>query len=350
MPPYFFALAPLGWAWSSAVSLRAYMYRTGLLKTKRLACKVISIGNITAGGTGKTPMTALVVRRLLEKKLRVVVLTRGYGGTREGETLVVSDGKDTKLAASESGDEPALLAGLLPGLPIVMGARRFDAGMLAMERFSPDVAVLDDGFQHMALYRDLDILLMDARRPLGNGRVLPAGYLREPACASARADIVVLTRSEGLGEAEIEASRSLVRKVSGGRPAVTAKHVVSRMTRLWEDGEMGLEQLAGKGVFAFSGIADPASFALILKRLGAKIIKFRVFPDHHAYTQAELAEICAQAMEAGAGAVVTTEKDAVKLGRLERPGIDVFSVGVELELTGGAEALDRLITEKVLEG
>ena len=155
---------------------------------------MISVGNITVGGTGKTPATAFIARLLIGRGLKVAVLSRGYGGSMEGETAIVADGRTILLDAGQCGDEPYLLAATVPGLMVVMGADRYSAGMLAMERLSPDIFLLDDGFQHLRLRRDLDILLVDWARPFGNGRTLPAGLLREPLSAVQRADLVVYTR------------------------------------------------------------------------------------------------------------------------------------------------------------
>jgi len=346
-PLYFFALAPFGWAYSALMRARAFMYGRGLLRRRRLRCKVLSVGNLAAGGTGKTPMVVYLCRRLTGMGLRVAVLTRGYKGSREGETLVVSDGKGAVIDHLECGDEPALLSYLLPEVPVVMGADRYRAGILALERFSPDAVVLDDGFQHMALMRDLDILLADALHPFGNGRVMPAGYLREPSGAAARSDIVVLTRSDRAAGAELGVSIDAVSRASGGRPVLTAVHEPASLRKVWGKGKIDEDGLAGRGVFGFSGIAEPASFALILKRLGAKIVGLKHFPDHHEYTRGDVVSLSKMASSAGAELLVTTEKDAVKLKILPESDIEAFAVGVELVVTRGEELLDGLLRERI---
>ncbi len=176
-------LTPFAWLYSLALRLRALLYRSGILKTHRLPRPVISIGNITVGGTGKTPVTAYIARFLLAQGYRVAVLSRGYGGSLEGQTCVVSDGATIMLSARECGDEPYLLASTVPGLMVVIGTDRYAAGQLAMQQLSPDIFLLDDGFQHLRLHRDLNILLLDFSRPFGNGLTLPAGILREPLSA-----------------------------------------------------------------------------------------------------------------------------------------------------------------------
>ena len=156
---------------------------------------MVSIGNITVGGTGKTPVTAYIARFLLAQGYRVAVLSRGYGGSLEGQTCVVSDGLTIMLSAVECGDEPYLLASTVPGLMVVIGTDRYAAGQLAIEQLAPDIFLLDDGFQHLRLHRDLNILLQDFSRPFGNGLTLPAGILREPSSAASRADLVIFTRA-----------------------------------------------------------------------------------------------------------------------------------------------------------
>ena len=174
--------------------LRALFYEIGIFRVKRLPLPVISVGNITMGGTGKTPTVILIARELMARGKRVAVLTRGYGGSLEGETRIVSDGEKLFLSPAEAGDEPCLLASSLPGLMVVMGSDRYRAGCLALKELSPDCFILDDGFQHQRLGRDLDILLLDGTAPFNNGWTLPAGFLREPISAVSRADLVILTR------------------------------------------------------------------------------------------------------------------------------------------------------------
>lgn len=177
-------LTPWALLYSLAQRLRAELYRSGIVKTHRLPRPVVSIGNITVGGTGKTPVTAYIARFLMAQGYRVAVLSRGYGGSLEGQTCVVSDGATIMLSARECGDEPYLLASTVPGLMVVIGTDRYTAGQVAMQQLSPDIFLLDDGFQHLRLHRDLNILLLDYSRPFGNGWTLPAGILRslQPQC------------------------------------------------------------------------------------------------------------------------------------------------------------------------
>ena len=183
-------------AYSAGMRFWRWTYLSGLRKRKRLARPVISIGNLTVGGTGKTPFTICLARSLQQKGYRPAIISRGYKRRGDRRAMIVSDGSGIHSNAYWAGDEPVLMAGALPGVPVVVGSDRFEAGKLAITRFNPDMLLLDDAFQHLRLYRDLDILLMDAAQPLGNGFVFPRGTLREPADAAGRADVVVMTRAD----------------------------------------------------------------------------------------------------------------------------------------------------------
>jgi len=341
MPLYFFALIPLSWLYAFGTMLRALMYRIGLFKTYRLPCKVISVGNITAGGTGKTPMTIYLARRLKAAGLKVAVITRGYKGEAEGVVEMVSDGEGMLLQQRLAGDEATMLAMSLPGIPVVMGSDRYSAGTYAVQRFGPDVVILDDGYQHISLHRDLNILLLDAMHPFGNGRTMPAGYLREPAGAVKRADIVILTRADG-----IKADASYL-GIHRDIPVVRTAHRPKKLYRVWDGDEAEIETLSGNSVYAFSGVADPASFTLILKMLNAKITASSVYPDHHSYKEEDLTEMEARARETGAGFMVTTQKDAVKLAGLKRCMLDVYALEIEIEVVEGADALTDMLADRI---
>ncbi len=338
-PLYFFALAPFSLLYGLVVRVRAYMYRAGLLRVKTLPCRVISVGNLTAGGVGKTPMVIYLARRLAARGLKIAVLTRGYGGSLEGRTEVVSDGEQVLQGASEAGDEAVLLANSLPGAPVVMGRDRYRAGLLAMERFGPDAVILDDGYQHMALKRDLNLLLLDAARPFGNGFLLPVGCLREPPSAMKRADMVILTR------ADASTKNDQITKLAPSIPVIRAVHAAKSLTGL-RGGEMGLERLSGARVAAVSGIADPSSFTLILQKLNATITRSFEYADHHVYGPGDLADIKAAVAGTGADMAVTTKKDAVKLATLETGGLELAVLGIEMEFLDGAEALEARLPGK----
>ncbi|NVN89325.1 MAG: tetraacyldisaccharide 4'-kinase [Desulfuromonadales bacterium] len=300
-------LTPFAAMYSLAQALRSQLYRSGALQTRKLPRPVISIGNITVGGTGKTPVTAFIARRLLSQGLRVAVLSRGYGGTLEGQSAIVSDGQQTLLEAWQCGDEPYLLASTVAGLMVVIGSDRHAAGMLALEKLSPDVFLLDDGFQHIRLHRDLDILLLDHSRPFGNGRTLPAGLLREPRRAAERADIHIHTRCPK-GAPAVPAI--------GGKPSCRARHTLRDALPLKGGTPFPFGILRDRKALAFAGIAEPQNFFEGLHSQGVNLVSTVAFPDHVSYDGSRIAEL-AGAMEAsGADTLVTTEKDGVKLKQM----------------------------------
>jgi tetraacyldisaccharide 4'-kinase len=297
-------LTPFAWLYSSALRLRAGLHRSGILKTNRLPRPVVSIGNITVGGTGKTPVTAHIASFLLTQGYKVAVLSRGYGGTLEGQTCVVSDGATIMLGATECGDEPYLLASTVPGLMVVIGTDRYAAGGLAMQQMAPDIFLLDDGFQHLRLHRDLNILLLDFSLPFGNNMTLPAGILREPSSAIRRADLVIYTRTP-------EGARTTID--TRGIPACTARHAIVDLLPLKGGTPVPFTHCLGHSVLAFAGIADPDSFFAGLRAKGLNLVQTINFPDHVAYNKEQCDEIAEAMRTSGADYFVTTEKDGVKL-------------------------------------
>lgn len=284
---------------------RAVLYGYGILPSRRLPRPVISVGNLTMGGTGKTPMTLFLARELMARGKRVAVLTRGYGGSKEGETLIVADGTGLLLKPEESGDEPWLLGSALPGLMVVMGASRYAAGMLAMERLDPDIFIIDDGFQHLRLKRDLDILLMDGHRPFATGRTLPAGFLREAPAAARRADLIVFSRCSG-GKPPADG-------LLPGIPFSTSSHRIAGYAPLAGGDCRSLSDFGGRRVLAFAGIADPAAFFDGLEGAGVPLVATIAFPDHTAYGSTEMEALGRLKQSKKADCIITTAKDAVKL-------------------------------------
>lgn len=298
-------LAPPSAAYAAVMRLRATLYATGLFESVRLPRPVVSIGNLTAGGTGKTPAAALVASWFLERGKRPALLSRGYGGKVVKEPRVVSDGTTIFLGADEAGDEPLLLARSLPGLVVVVGSDRVAAGRLALEKFSPDLFILDDGFQHLRLQRDLDILLLDARRPFGNGCTFPGGLLREPLSAASRAGLLLATRSDG-------AVPPAVAAIAAGRAVIPSIHELTALLPLNGEKRSFAEMVGLKGL-AFAGIADPPSFFAALRAKGLGLAETISFPDHVRYGVEELEAIRATARSVDADYLVCTEKDMVKL-------------------------------------
>jgi tetraacyldisaccharide 4'-kinase len=301
------SLIPFSIIYALIQQSRASLYRVGILKSRRLPRPVISIGNITVGGTGKTPVSAYIARFLLAQGLKVAVLSRGYGGSLEGSTAIVSDGVTVLLEPDQCGDEPFLLARSIPGLMVVIGPDRYEAGLLAASTFSPDVFLLDDGFQHLRLHRDLNILLLDYSHPFGNGWTLPAGLLREPRSALARADMCIFTRCP-------EGAPSL--RTMPGTLVCNARHQLNTTRSFSEDIPMPFSTLQNRRFVAFAGIAEPQFFFEGLRAQGLNLAATLCFPDHAEYTDAQIAEITSALKASGADSVITTEKDGVKLKHL----------------------------------
>jgi len=301
--------------------LRALGYRLGLLRSYALPRPVISVGNITLGGTGKTPMVAWIAEYLIARGKRVAVLSRGYGGTARGEIRIVSDGTRVLLSAEEAGDEPCLLAEKVPGLLVVIGADRHQAGLRAMKEFSPDLFILDDGYQHLRLRRDLNILLLDAGAPFANGVTLPAGFLREPVSAAGRADLVVYTRTPATG---------VGRELFPAKPSCWTKHQFSGIVPLSGGQLAGFEAAKECRVMAFSGIADPEAFFSGLEQVGVRPVTTLSFPDHVPYGEAEVAAILRLKVASRSTLLLTTQKDAVKLVPFAERLTGCFAVILEL--------------------
>jgi len=302
-------LSFLSFPYGAAVGLRNILYDRKTLPQHRLPCRVVSIGNLTVGGTGKTPFTIFLAGALKKKGFRPCVLSRGYGASRTSPVGIVSDGGRISARYPETGDEPLLIARSLSGIPVVAGADRVLTGREALNRFGADVLVLDDAFQHRRLHRDIDIVLVDAGRPFGNGYLLPRGPLREPAGALRRADMIVR-----IGLAEQGTPPDPIAAL-GGRPLEVFSGLREPVDlRCGADGSsLPLAALRGKRIAAFAGIASPDAFRKMLERLQAQVVRFLAFPDHHPYGNDDVADIRRAAAEAGAEIIVTTEKDGVRL-------------------------------------
>jgi tetraacyldisaccharide 4'-kinase len=309
-------------------SWRRALYDRGWLRPRRLPCPVLSIGNLTVGGTGKTPMTAYLAQRLQAAGCRVAILSRGYGGRASGSN-VVSDGQQLLLKYPAAGDEACLLAQKLPGIPVVTGSDRFQAGLLAREKFHPDLFLLDDGFQHFQLYRDLDAVLLDAARPFGNGRLLPRGSLREPVATLRRPLVLILTRYES---GRHHSTWESVRAAFPAAAVIRSVFTVSRAHAYPGGQEIALADLSHLNLAAMAGLARPEVFAAGLEEVGIKLRHFMNFPDHHPYNTDELARAAAETRRRGADGLVTTAKDWVRLADIWNFPLPLFVVQQEVKL------------------
>ena len=321
---------------------REWLYARGVLRSRALPCSVVSVGNLTVGGTGKTPAVEMAVRTLIDLGHKPAVVSRGYGRHSKG-IQIVADAASIRLDAEESGDEPFLLARRLPGVPVVVGSNRYEAGRTALERFAVTAIVLDDAMQHRTLVKDLEIVMVRAVDSWGNGRLLPRGPLREPVHALARAHLVVVT-----GAAAPSAAPDVMAAVSRhapGVPVLSAQHVP---TECWESGTMRpvpLAGLAGARLLGFAGIAAPDGFRRTLTTTGARVTDVIAFMDHHWYTRDDVARLDARASDLGAEALITTEKDWVRLRSLPPPTRPVYVLSVQLVLTS-ADAEWRAVFRK----
>lgn len=305
-------------------NIRYYGYSHGLFPSRKLPLSVVSVGNISVGGTGKTPMTIYLSAFFRKHGKRVAILSRGYKGSSYHAVNIVSDGRKICLSPAEAGDEPFLVAEKLPGVPVLTGKDRGLLGEYARAHFSTEVAVLDDGFQHLKLQRDLDIVLLDGRNPLGNSYVLPRGMLRESPKQLKRAQLIVVTHpDETIGKEEIE---DLIRSYNQSAPVFWARYRPVALEELKTRETVSLDSLKGEKVVAVAGLGRPESFARLLAEIGAEVEETRWYPDHYRYRGNELGGI------ADSSIIVTTEKDAVKLRNLSIPQRTILVLSVELKV------------------
>ncbi len=327
------------------VGLEAYLlpYNSGVRKQTRLPVPVVAIGNLSSGGTGKTPMAALVAKHLQSTGRKIVLLSRGHGGQSESKRTarIVSDGKAVQLTPTEAGDEPVLLANSLPGVPVIVGRDRRVSGKLACETFVPDIILCDDALQFWQLHRDLNIVLLDAHRPWDNGFVLPRGLLREPPRHIKRAGIVVLTRANRATQKQLEQTRAQIAAYAPNVPVFCATHAPQNWVAVAANGGSGagilpLAHLRHEKAFVFSGIADHAEFVKTVRARGVHIVGERDFSDHHAYTPTDINEILRDARALGTTVLLTTEKDGVKvsplLAQADYGTLPVFALRVGMQV------------------
>ena len=333
-------LSLIAWLYGLGVAIRNYLYDKGIFEVHDLGARAISIGNITAGGTGKTPLVAYVARELAAKGEKVCILTRGYGREDENKRVLVSDGETVLADASIGGDEPVELATKLLGKAIVIAdADRVGAAEWAKRKFGVTAFVLDDGFQHRMVRRDVDVVCIDATDPFGRRKLLPAGRLRESAENLSRADVVVITRVE-----QAEDISDLISQISEIAPDSTVIECRTRLagarlltaeTQRRRDKKTKLElsgpSLPTEHLFAFCGLGNPESFFALLRQSRMDVAESRAFRDHHQYAQRDVDDLERSAREAGTEALITTAKDAVKLADL-RFSLPCYVAEIEVEM------------------
>jgi tetraacyldisaccharide 4'-kinase len=324
--------------------LRNWLYDKQIISAVKLACPVISVGNITVGGTGKTPCVIMLARILQARGFRCAVISRGYGGKNPQKTNIVSDGKTILLNAETAGDEPLLIARSLPGVPVITGARRIKTGKAAIDQFGVDVLICDDAFQHREIARDIDLVLLDSEKPLGNGRLLPRGELRESAAGLSRADCFILTRSE-----QAQPVDPVVDGIaqSSNVPIFRAAHQPQDLTKGDKSASWPISELQGKKICAFCGIARPESFKKILLKSDADIISFHPFPDHYSYSLYDLEELKSIYLNSGADYLVTTEKDVMRLRRYPEYLKILYALRIEMQIVPSSGLFEHFIMRQL---
>ena len=353
--PLRFLLIPFSWLYAISVQLRNALYTRGVFKTRELPCRVISVGNIVVGGTGKTPAVIAIAKHLQKEGMRVAILLRGYKRRVREKVTIVSDGEKVCASPIESGDEAYMMAKHLINVPILVGKCRYLAGQVALERFKVDVLLLDDGFQHRQLARDIDILTISATHPFGNPeKLLPVGTLREPLIALRRADLILLTHAN-TPNVSIHIKKA-VKRLAPNAPILESIYQPTHLYPLAFDknSERGtniltdMKELKGKRILAVCGIGNPNAFVATLTRCSVASVELLTFPDHHVYTETDKQRIYTVFQTTAADLIVTTQKDEQKLANLvENWGLPIVVLAVALVITEGAEKFtDVLLAAK----
>jgi tetraacyldisaccharide 4'-kinase len=354
-------LKALSWLFNLAVQARLWLYRNRIIRDHPLGCLVVVVGNLTVGGTGKTPVVEKFARALRDRGRKVAILSRGYKSkappfwkkawfgithTEEPPPRVVSDGSQVYLDSEQAGDEPYMLARNLPGVVVLVDKNRVKSGAYAIKRYGCDTLVLDDGFQYLSLKGRLNLLLVDKTNPFGNGHLLPRGILREPVKHLKRANYIFLTKSNGRRDTDLEA---LIARHKPDADLIECVHQPKYLQRLdstagSQEGREPLEGLRGKRVFAFSGIATPESFEKFLRDLGALLVGRERFLDHYRYTADDLQNLYDSAEREHADFLVTTEKDAVRISDPRGSPLPIYYLRLEIEIIRGASDFDEAVS------
>jgi len=346
----------LSFIYLAVVQLRLYLYRKRILKERQLGCLVISIGNLTVGGTGKTPVVEKFARALQSGGRRVAILSRGYksidrrkkktwweralGQGPETTPRVVSDGKRVLLDSGTSGDEPYMLASNLRGVAVVVDKDRVKGGLHALKELGVDTLLLDDGLQYLHLKHRLDIVLVDRQAPFGNEHLLPRGTLREPPRNLRRASYIFITKCNGESNTELI---QRIRQHNRTAEIIECTHKPLYLKHVYREERLPLDFLKGLYIGSLCGIAAPESFEEGLRKLGAKIELSRHFADHHRYAQKELTSFLQRCVRRDVSAVVTTEKDAVRLPVLDNLEVPIYFLRVEIEILNGQETWEQCV-------
>lgn len=337
-------LLTLSFITSKSTKLRRHLYSRGLLPSKELPCKVISIGNVVVGGSGKTPLT-ITIAKLLKKntELKLAIASRGYKSRSKGIS-VVSDGEKILLNIDEAGDESYMMAKKLADVPVIIGKDRYKSGLLAINLWGTEVLILDDGFQYLKLKHNVDLITIDSTETQRLNYILPRGYLREPLASIKNADAIVLTRVDQCND--IDNIYKIIRKIDNTLPIFESIYEPISLVEIGSSKSVSFERLKGSKILAVSGIANPKSFVKTLNFLNPSKINAVSFPDHHNYSQKDIENIEKMAIDSKSDVIITTEKDAYKLINISF--IPVLALAIELKfLDLGEKELLNLIYNKI---
>ncbi len=349
-------LAALSWLYRGIVQLRLWLYRKRVIRERQLGCLVVSIGNLTVGGTGKTPVVEKFARALQSGGRRVAILSRGYkskkppllkrlvnrfGSDQEFVPRIVSDGKKLLLDSRLSGDEPYMLASNLKDVVVLVDRDRVKSGLYAVEKMGCDTLLLDDGLQYIKLKHRLDIVLIDRQAPFGNEHLLPRGTLREPPPNLRRASYIFITKSEP--GADNTGLIHRIRRYNRTAEIIECAHRPRYLRHVYDGSQLPLEFLRGRRVAALSAIAQPDSFEKALRELGAEIELSRHFADHHRFSAREIAGFIRRCTNRGVEAIVTTEKDSVRFPKLKEQELPIYYLRVEIEILTGHESWQQCV-------
>ncbi|OBZ34160.1 tetraacyldisaccharide 4'-kinase [Megasphaera sp. DISK 18] len=354
--PALLLLSGASWIYRKAVIMKYRSFADHEERQERLPAVVISLGNITVGGTGKTPMACMLAKELSARGWRVALLNRGYHSKREKSgASVMSDGRMVLLTAEEGGDEASLMARSLMGIPVLVGRDRAVSGRMAVEKFDAQILILDDGFQHWQLYRDVDIVLIDGTNPFGNGHVLPRGILREPLEHLSRADVFIITKVDQVSPETVTQIQEDLRRYNSSAPVALSVHKPSAVLPFlnWDQGlhpeEAMPADLMAQPVLAVSALGNPASFEETLRGAGFTVSGVLRFEDHHHYGPSDIRRMADMAAEKQC-ILVTTEKDAVKLPAdlVKEYDLPLYVLAITLDIVEGQEKIDAVL-QSVLE-